>query len=184
METKFAQPSFLKEWWEKGPLFNIEETKQGKLKFINAAILANANIEKVFDTILDFDNYPNFMESVAKVEILDEDENWIEVEYTIDFRFLRVIKISIKYSARMELKRPNRIDFKIIKGPFSKHYGFWELIPFDSNKTILCYCVYTDVSNVPIAKFFLMRNPILESAIGVSTSAIIVKSIKERVEKK
>jgi ribosome-associated toxin RatA of RatAB toxin-antitoxin module len=182
VSLKIKELKFLKDWWKKGPLVIIEEKPDGKLKFITSAILVNAPIDVVWDTILDFENYNEFMESVKIAEILEESEKHAVVKYTIEFRFLRVISLSVKYTTKLTLKKPKRIDFKLIDGPFPNHYGYWELTPHEKNKIILCYGVYTDVSKITLARIFLSRNPLIESAMGVSTSTIVIKSIKNRAE--
>ncbi len=78
---------------------------------------------ELFPIISDFEKYPDIMEDVKKVNILERGDNWSVSEWIneIDGRVIKwVEKDHIKPSE-------NRIDFELVKGDLKTYYGFWQL---------------------------------------------------------
>lgn len=77
----------------------------------------------LFPIISDFEKYPEIMESVEQVNILERGEGYTISEWTTKVEG-RVIKWTEKdYFKPSE----NRIDFELIKGDVKSYGGFWQL---------------------------------------------------------
>jgi coenzyme Q-binding protein COQ10 len=100
------------------------------------SIVINAPVEKVFDVIVQYDKYPQFLPEVKEVRTSDRKGNELHVHYKVD-----VMK-TIKYSIRVKEERPTRMSWSFIEGEFMKdNKGSWVLEPAGEGKTKATYTV-------------------------------------------
>lgn len=68
-------------------------------------------------------------------------------------------------------------------GDFKKLYGYWELVPVaKGKKTIAYYGCYVDLRSLKLIDMICKQDPQMEQAIAISSSTVVVKSIKKRAE--
>lgn len=81
--------------------------------------------KELFPIISDFEKYPEFMEDVKKVTILEQGDEWSTSEW-VNLAVGRTIRWVEK-----DFVKPgeNRIDFEQIEGDLKTLKGFWQLNP-------------------------------------------------------
>ena len=92
------------------------------------------SIEKVYGVIIDYQSYPDFVDGVSSVKILEQDENGARVEYS-----LNLIK-KFTYIIKLTHQAPNTVSWEFESGDiFKKNTGSWKLIDLGNNETEVTY---------------------------------------------
>ena len=100
------------------------------------SIVINAPVEKVFDTIIQYEKYGEFLTEVREVRTSGRQGNEVNVHYKVD-----VMK-TIKYTIRVKEERPTRMSWTFVEGEFMKdNKGSWVLEPEGEGKTKATYTV-------------------------------------------
>jgi len=100
----------------------------------------NVDINKIYDVIVDYAAYPDFVAGVSSVEILEQDDTSARVKYS-----LNLIK---KFSYILELKqeRPNKVSWSFESGDiFKANTGSWELNDKGDGTTEVTYNLNVDI---------------------------------------
>ncbi len=93
-----------------------------------------APIEKIYEAIVDYASYPQFVAGVHEVEILESSDGGARVKYS-----LNVIK-KISYILKLTHQKPHRIDWVLESGDiFKQNDGTWELKDLGEGKTEVTY---------------------------------------------
>jgi coenzyme Q-binding protein COQ10 len=94
----------------------------------------DAPIEKIYDVITNYENYPNFVDGCSSVEILEQTELGARVEFG-----LNLIK-KFKYILELTHERPNRVKWSFESGAiFKMNEGLWELKDLGDGQTEVTY---------------------------------------------
>jgi ribosome-associated toxin RatA of RatAB toxin-antitoxin module len=100
------------------------------------SIVINAPVEKVFDVIIQYERYGEFLSEVKEVRTSNRQGNEVSVHYKVD-----VVK-TIKYTIRVKEERPTRMSWSFVEGEFMKdNKGHWLLEPAGEGKTKATYTV-------------------------------------------
>jgi coenzyme Q-binding protein COQ10 len=100
------------------------------------SIIINAPVEKVFDVIIQYEKYGEFLSEVKEVRTSGRQGNEVNVHYKVD-----VVK-TIKYTIRVKEERPTRMSWSFVEGEFMKdNKGHWLLEPAGEGKTKATYTV-------------------------------------------
>jgi ribosome-associated toxin RatA of RatAB toxin-antitoxin module len=100
------------------------------------SIVINAPVEKVFDVIVQYEKYGEFLSEVKEVRTSNRQGNEVNVHYKVD-----VVK-TIKYTIRVKEERPTRMSWSFVEGEFMKdNKGHWLLEPAGEGKTKATYTV-------------------------------------------
>ena len=98
------------------------------------SIIINAPMEKVFDIIVDYEKYREFVDEVKDVRTSGRQGNEVNVHYTVN-----VVK-TIRYTIRAREERPTRMSWSFVDGEFMKdNKGSWVLEPAGEGKTKATY---------------------------------------------
>ena len=171
--------STLKVLLNRGELILLEE-EDGKLKYITLAIIIDAPLDKVWQVITDFENYPNFIPGHKNCKIIKSNDNEITVESVVEFKFM-AIGSTVKYTTKYILKKPELIIFDTEK---NRETGRYKLIPIDEGRRVVLFRTKeaVDVDNFGrVAKFLIIQKPEMEFSMQVSPLRININAIKERV---
>lgn len=99
----------------------------------------DAPIETIYQVIVDFAKYPDFVDGVKKIRIIEQSETNAKVEYSLD-----VIK-TFQYIINTKMERPNLVEWKLDSGDlFKKNDGQWKLKSIDSSHTEVTYTLDSD----------------------------------------
>jgi len=162
-----------------GPLVVIDESTGGGLEMAVAATVIDAPPQVVWDTLVDFESYPQWMPQVVDcTPIAGEDGQ--RVETTLEFNL--VITKKVNYLLEYRDLGDFRMEYSLVEGDFARNEGYWVVRPYGSGQSILYYANYVDYSSMNLLRAFLRRQPSLELALGASGVAVIVRSVKQRVE--
>lgn len=100
----------------------------------------DAPIEKVYQVITDYASYPEFVEGVSGVEVIEQDENGALVEYS-----LNMIK-KFTYRLRLKHEKPTKISWTFESGDiFKLNEGYWHLKDLGDGRTEVDYQLELDV---------------------------------------
>ena len=99
------------------------------------SIVVNAPPEKVFDTIINYDRYPEWLTEVKKISTSDRKGDEVKVHYEVDFK----IK-TIRYTILAREERPKRMSWSFVEGEVMKdNKGSWVLEPEGEGRTKATY---------------------------------------------
>lgn len=91
-------------------------------------------IEKLYQTITDYKSYPDFVDGVTSLSVLEQSEAGARVEY-----HLNLIK-KFKYTLKLTHQKPNQISWVFESGDlFKKNNGSWHLKDLGNGKTEVTY---------------------------------------------
>ncbi len=107
--------------------------------------------EQLFDLVADVERYPEFLPWCIGARIRERQGNTITADLLIGFKMVRE-----RFTSRVVLKRPRRIDVSYAEGPFRYLNNHWEFIPQPDGKCLIDF--YVD---------FEFRSRMLQKIIGV-----------------
>ncbi|MFH2100406.1 MAG: SRPBCC family protein, partial [Pseudomonadota bacterium] len=163
-----------------GDLCMVTSKENGRLKQATAMTLINAPQALVWETVVNFAAYPEFMPTVDKAEIVER----VDGEVVVDYR-LEVPGPNIDFTVRHRFIPQTQVDVWLENDDGPLKTGGWrfELLPVDENRTLLIYDFYTDMSDTNwLVRILLKNHPVIESGINVGSALISVQSMKKRAE--
>jgi len=163
-----------------GPLVAIDEADDGGLELATAITVIDAPPQAVWDTLVDFDSYPQWMPQTTGCEVVAHQGAERLVTTTLEFDL--VITKRVEYTLSYRDQGSYRMEFDHVSGDLARNEGYWVVRPFRDDRSILYYANYVDYTSIKLLRSFLKRQPTLELAFGASSVAVIVRSVKQRVE--
>ena len=134
------------------------------------SIVVNAPQEKVFDIIINYDRYPQWLTEVKKIRTSDRKGNEVKIHYEVDFK----IK-TIRYTILAREERPQRMSWSFVEGEVMKdNKGSWVLEPEGEGRTKVTYSV--DVTVGP-----LVPKSILNALVDQSLPKML-EAVKRQAE--
>ena len=104
------------------------------------SIVINTPPERVFDIIVDYDRYAEFLPEVKEARSRNRKGNEVDVDYGID-----VVK-RIRYTLHHVEERPRSVRWTFVKGELMKdNHGNWTLEPTPDGKTRATYTIEVGV---------------------------------------
>ena len=88
--------------------------------------------EQLFDLVADIERYPEFLPWVTAARINKRDGDVLWADLVVGFKMIRE-----RYTSRVELSRPERVDVTYEKGPFRYLNNHWVFIPRDDGSTVI-----------------------------------------------
>ncbi|HYO57171.1 SRPBCC family protein [Archangium sp.] len=134
------------------------------------SIVVNAPPEKVFDTIINYDRYPEWLTEVKKIHTSDRKGNEVKVHYEVDFKLK-----TIRYTILVREERPKRMSWSFVEGEVMKdNKGSWVLEPEGEGRTKVTY-------NVEVTVGPLVPKSLLSTLVEQSLPRML-ESFKRRAE--
>ena len=104
------------------------------------SVVIDAPLERVFDIIVDYDRYAEFLPEVKEVRSADRRGNEVDVHYGID-----LVK-RIHYTLHMVEERPRSVRWSFVRGELMRdNKGSWTLEPTPDGKTRATYSIEVGV---------------------------------------
>ena len=96
-------------------------------------------VERFYQVITDYESYPEFIDKVVEVRIIQDSEDAPLVEYT-----LSIVK-QFTYQLRMSHQEPHRVSWTFHSGDlFDRNDGSWELEDLGDGRTRVTYTLDVD----------------------------------------
>ncbi|TNF04270.1 MAG: SRPBCC family protein [Deltaproteobacteria bacterium] len=93
-----------------------------------------APIDKVYACIVDYASYPEFVDGVSSIKILEQNESGARVEYS-----LNMIK-TFNYVLKLTHEKPNKVSWQLEGGDiFKRNNGSWNLSDRGDGTTAVKY---------------------------------------------
>jgi len=132
-------------------------------------IVINAPISVVYDVIVDYEKYPEFLNEIEGIRILKRQGNVVDVEYSAN-----VIK-RVKYSLQLTGTPHTSVRWTLLKASFMKsNNGGWRLEDLGDGTTKATYGLEVKVSR-------LVPGRIVDK-LTVSTLPATLEAFKKRAE--
>lgn len=165
-----------------GPLIAVRQDAAGALEMATAATVIDAPPDRVAATMLAFAEYPAFMPQVEKAEVVSRDPASVVVDFTLKFELGALAK-RVRYRLHYELVPGGEVRFRMVQGDLARNDGGWTLRAIDGGRrTILFYSNRSEMGRVGPVVDSLLEKPSMQLAIATSGVAVLVGSVKKRVE--
>ncbi len=105
----------------------------------------------MFDLVAGIERYPEFLPWCLAARVRSRQGDTITADLVIGFKMIRE-----RYTSRVVLDRPRRIDVEYLEGPLKRLANHWVFMPHESGGTLVDF--YVD---------FEFRSRVLQSLIGV-----------------
>ena len=133
------------------------------------SIIINAPPKAIYDVIVDYEAYPEFLSEVESIKILSRNGNVVDVEYTVN-----VIK-RVSYVLRLTGTPHTSVRWSLVKASFMKsNDGGWTLEDLGDGRTKATYGLQVKVSR-------LVPGRVVDKLAG-STLPATLQAFKERAE--
>lgn len=104
------------------------------------SIVIDAPPDRLFDIIVDYDRYPEFLSEVKEAKTSNRRGNEADVAYGID-----LVK-RIRYTLHHVEERPRAVHWTFVKGEMMRdNHGSWTLEPTPDGKTRATYTIEVGV---------------------------------------
>jgi coenzyme Q-binding protein COQ10 len=99
----------------------------------------DVEIDKIYNVILDYSKYTEFVAGVDKVEVLEQNDDSAKVKYS-----LNLIK-TFNYVLKLKHEKPNRVSWTLESGDiFKTNAGSWDLKDLGDGTTEVTYKLDVD----------------------------------------
>jgi coenzyme Q-binding protein COQ10 len=96
--------------------------------------------EKLYQAIIDYKNYPKFVDGVSKVEVSDESDAGAQVKM-----FINIIK-EISYTIKLKHEKNKVVSWSLVTGDYMKsNNGRWTLKDLGNGKTEVTYSLEVEL---------------------------------------
>jgi len=117
--------------------------------------------DDLFDLVADIERYPEFLPWCVGLRIKSRTENVLTADMMIGFKVFRE-----KFTTRVTLQRPDRIDVEYLNGPFKHLNNHWHFLPAENGSCDIDFFVD-----------FEFRSRVLKAAIGTVFNEAVQKMI-------
>jgi len=94
--------------------------------------VVHAPIELCFDTIVDFECYPDWFSGISTAKILERDDRG--GRWTVEYQLHMIIK-TISYTLAYESERPGSLTWKLVAGDVTDVQGSYRFTQLERNLT-------------------------------------------------
>ena len=124
--------------------------------------------EQLFDVIVDYERYPEFLSDMSAAQIVRRDGPTVDVRFTLD-----LIK-RLEYTLRLVGQRATGLSWTLVDGPFKKNEGGWTLEDLPGGRTRATY-------RIEIAVGMFLPGAIVNRLVGQTLPATL-QAFKARAE--
>ena len=117
---------------------NKSEERELQMAGCKESVEIDAPVERVYELLVDFDRYSEFMPGVRETIVLDREDDMAIVEFSI-----KVIK-EFNYTLRFTFAPPEELSWTYVGGDFKNITGGWTLERVGGGKSRATYTVDID----------------------------------------
>lgn len=169
-----------------GTVVLIHKNQEG-IEFATGILHIKAPINEVWNTVIDYPSYGEYVPNIGKVEIAEKvtEEKW-KVKYLLKFRVLNLFSMNVNYMLEQHYKPMNEI-WGIVsptqKSDFSDVRFREYFIDDGEGNTIFVYTAYADLRSFGyLAKVVYNSFPELVTPTLVSVGTLYPEAVKEKIE--
>ncbi|MBL7664352.1 MAG: SRPBCC family protein [Bacteriovoracaceae bacterium] len=130
----------------------------------------NVDINKIYNVIVDYASYPDFVDGVSEIEVLEQNETSARVKYS-----LNLIK-KFSYTIKLTQKKPTSVSWVLESGDiFKSNSGSWELKDLGQGKTEVKYSLDID--------FKILAPKMIVNKLVATNLPTMMKAYQERAKK-
>lgn len=121
----------------------VEEVKSDTgIPGVRAYFLVKASRERIWSTLLDYDNFPYIYQGIERMRILNQDQNGARIEFWVD-----AVLTNLHYILQRDYAEPgHRLEWRKVSGDLKQISGSWEIHDTDYlGKKLLIYNSYVDI---------------------------------------
>jgi len=164
---------------EHGPIVSIEQSAAGKFQRCTALAKVNAPIAKVWQVVLDYAHYKDFVPKVVDSEVVGQDATHVDVRFEID-----VPGVNTKYVMRHYLHpETHTVEMNWMKGDLKGSRWVLHLEPTADGKTLLSYSGASQHFSA-ILEDLEDSQQTITVGVNVSSALTVVKALQARAERK
>ena len=151
------------------------------LRFVSSFITLDASIDEINKTLRDFEHYPDFMPQVVSTDVTQRPPDGVDVDFRLGFK-LPIGHLGIEYSLAYQSISQHEMIWQLIDGDMTYNTGRWELIPLNSNQTLLIYTSWTDLQSIsPLISALFRLQPELALSTPISANAVTANAFKQQI---
>ena len=90
-------------------------------------IIAPYAASKIFDLVLDVQEYPKFLPWCKSARIIERGDGYVIADLTIGYKMM-----TATYRSKVKFT-PSRIDIEYVEGPFKKLHNHWQFKPLSDD---------------------------------------------------
>jgi ribosome-associated toxin RatA of RatAB toxin-antitoxin module len=145
-------------------------------KGLTDSIVVNTDVDTVMQALLAFEDYPEWMSAVEKIEVLkrDKKKRGTQIKYTVD-----VMVKNIEYTLAYAYKE-NHIDITYVEGELDDCNSYYEFAPLSDDRTEVTYHYDVTYSLPKALQNVIARRMLKQVDKKVMNSAL--KDLKKRAE--
>jgi coenzyme Q-binding protein COQ10 len=118
--------------------------------------------EQLFDLVADVERYPEFLPWCLGARVRERTADTITADLLIGFRLVRE-----RFTSRVVLERPRRIDVSYTEGPFRYLNNHWEFIPQPDGTCLIDFYVDFEFRSRMLQKVIeLLFNEAVKRMVG------------------
>ena len=134
-------------------------------------VTMKASVDKIYQVLRDYEAYPEFMDGVTSVKIMEEEGNHTKAQYNIN-----MIK-KLSYILNLEHEENKSVKWTFVEGDlFSVNSGSWELTDNGDNTTEVTYSLEVDI------KVKIMGSGMITKKLTEVQLPIMLKSVEKRAQ--
>jgi len=125
-----------------------------------------APVERVWELIVDVEAYPQLMQHVRSVEVLESEPNYRKLAWEVELKGC-VMRWSEHEDSDAERYR---IDYRQAEGDLAEFSGFWQLYPLTDDSCRVVMAVNFDIGMPTLSE---MLDPVAEQAIRENSLSML-----------
>ncbi|SJZ88732.1 type II toxin-antitoxin system RatA family toxin [Selenihalanaerobacter shriftii] len=144
------------------------------MPYVESSILINGSVEEVYEIAKEMERYPQFMEDVISVDVINREENTTITAWVTDIDGKKIV-----WKERDIFDFDNKvIHYEQIEGDLKEFTGEWRFTPInDATKVVL-----TVDFEFGIPMIAPLLNPVLKKKV-ISNSEAMLSAIKSEIER-
>ncbi|SUT93229.1 type II toxin-antitoxin system RatA family toxin [Actinobacillus lignieresii] len=119
------------------------------MPIVNQSSLVPYSAEQMYQLVNDYEKYPQFLSGCIGAKTISRGNNELEAELQI-----QKLGISQSFSTHNKMLPNERIEMKLVNGPFRQLQGTWNFRPFDEQSCKISLYLEFEFSNPVVGMVF------------------------------
>lgn len=158
----------------RGDVALVETTADGRCKQVVVFAVLDAPPERVWDTLMNIEAYPEYLKTVVSVDITGRQKGITAFDWELDVPFF-----NLKGSRLQRGKRPHLVEVRGHRGNLRGSRERWELYPVDDGaRTLAAFYRAIDIETAGlILRTMVELEPSMDQGAALSTSFVHMREL-------